>query len=255
MDIATVLGIVICFGMILSGIGGKNLPSFVDVASLLIVVGGTFGAVLINYPLSDVLSAIGVVKNTFFIKSSDPRKMIPELVGYSARVRKDGILALQSVIGSAKDEFLKKGLQLAVDGMEPQIIMKVLETEMNFTKDRHEFGAEIMTIFATFAPAFGMIGTLIGLVMMLQSMDDPSTIGPSMAVALITTFYGAVIANLFCLPLKGKLELNSAREMTKKELIIEGVIGIQGGDNPRMLRSKLETYLSPNERSQDEPKK
>ena len=148
------------------------------------------------------------------------------------------------------DEFLSKGLQLSVDGLEPQAIQEILETEVEHIQERHKLGADILTTMGIFAPALGMIGTLIGLVQMLQSMDDPSTIGPAMAVALLTTFYGALMANIICLPIAGKLRTRSGEEMMAKELMIEGVMSIAKGENPRILEQKLNAFLAPPQRQQ-----
>lgn len=245
MDIATLLGIFAAFGLIIWSIGPTQLVYFIDVPSVTIVLGGTFGAVLVNYPLKDVLSTFTVAKKTFLVKLSSPSEMIPLLVTYGSRARKEGILALQGVTADIKDPFLGKGLQLAIDGMEPQTILKILETEIEYIRERHRIGAEIMTSFGSFAPAFGMIGTLIGLVLMLQSMDDPSSIGPAMAIALITTFYGALLANCLFLPMAGKLRKRSFDEVLIKELTLEGVISIAAGDNPRIMEQKLHAFLTP----------
>jgi len=245
MDIATIIGVGLVYGFILMGIGGTNLQYFMDPASALIVIGGTTGAVLINYPLNDVKGAVAVAKNCFLHKGDTPKDMIKVLVGFAGKARKDGILVLQSSLAEVGNDFLQKGLQLAIDGMEPAVITKILETEMDYIKERHQLGAEIFIVFGTFAPAFGMIGTLIGLVMMLQSMDDPSTIGPAMAIALITTFYGALLANTLFMPLAGKLKKRSTEELLIKELVMEGIMSIAAGDNPRVVESKLHAFLSP----------
>ncbi|MFQ5560290.1 MAG: motility protein A [Nitrospinota bacterium] len=245
MDIATLIGIFLMYGMILMGIGAANLTVFFDPASALIVVGGTTGAVLVAYPLGDVMGAAAVAKNAFFNKPATPKELIALLVDMANKARKDGILVLQSTVDTVDNEFLKKGLTLAIDGMEPGIITKILETEIDYIKERHEAGAEILTIFGSFSPAFGMIGTLIGLVMMLQSMDDPSTIGPAMAIALITTFYGALLANTLFIPLAGKLKKRSGEEVLLKELALEGIMSITAGDNPRVVESKLHSFLAP----------
>ncbi|GMT41747.1 MAG: chemotaxis protein MotA [bacterium] len=245
MDIATILGIVGGMGLIVGAIGGSNLILFVSVPSAMIVMGGTVAAVLVNYPFKSVLGTLPIIKNAFFSKVKEAAGMIPTLVDFGQRARRDGILALQEVPGELDDPFLAKGIQLAVDGMEPQIIMKVLETEIEYIKERHKSGAEIVMAFGIFAPAFGMLGTLIGLVLMLQNMDDPSSIGPAMALALITTFYGALLANLVFIPLSGKLKKRSTDEVLVKELLVEGVISIASGDNPRIIEQKLHAFLVP----------
>lgn len=244
MDIGTIIGIIACFGLIIMSIGNK-LMLFVDIASVLIVVGGTIGATMINFPLKDVIGAINVAKNVFFAKQSDPTAVIKDLIEYASRARKEGILVLESVVESIKDEFLAKGVQLAVDGLEPKFIQQIMQTEIEKIEDRHKQGAEVFTAMAALAPAFGLIGTLVGLVMMLQSMDDPSTIGPAMAIALITTFYGAILANCLFMPMAGKLKARSKEEVLIRELVLEGILSIAGGDNPRIMEQKLNAFLPP----------
>ena len=171
--------------------------------------------------------------------------MIANFVSLAGVARREGILALETSINDIHDEFMRKGMQLSIDGLEPISIKDILDTEIINIQERHKLGAEIFTTIGTFAPALGMIGTLIGLVQMLQTMEDPSTIGPSMAVALLTTFYGALIANIFCLPLAGKLRNRSTEEVMMKELMAEGILSIAKGDNPRLLEQKLNAFLSP----------
>ncbi|MFQ5430901.1 MAG: motility protein A [Nitrospinota bacterium] len=245
MDIATLIGIIGGLGLIVAAIGGANLPMFISIPSMLIVIGGTTAAVLVNFPLKDVLGMIGIIKKAFFSKVEDVKTVIPMMVDYGQRARRDGILVLQDVVTDIKDPFLSKGITLAIDGMEPQVIMKILEIEVEYIKERHKSGAEIVMAFGVYSPAFGMLGTLIGLVLMLQSMDDPSTIGPAMSLALITTFYGALVANLIFLPLAGKLKKRSADEVLVKELTLEGIISIASGDNPRIIEQKLHSFLLP----------
>lgn len=216
--------------------------------SMLIVVGGTIGASLIAYPLKEVLGSGKIIKNAFFFQVQSTTDLIASLVDFAGKARKDGILALQSVVKEAGDPFLEKGIQMAVDGQETESIEVILTTEIDYIKNRHKLGAEIMTTMGTFAPAMGLIGTLIGLVQMLQNMSDPSSIGPAMAVALLTTFYGAILANMIFLPIAGKLKMRSSEEVLVKELILEGIVSISSGDNPRTMEQKLHTFLSPKSR-------
>ena len=246
MDIATVLGIVSALGLVsLAMMTGGGLQMFVNVPSLLIVVGGTVGASLVNFPLKEVLGVVSVVKNAFLQRVASSRDLIPQIVEMAKQARKEGLLALESVANNSPDPLLGKGLKLAVDGYEPQSIEKILVTEIDYLKERHQKGAELLQAMGTFAPAMGLIGTIIGLVQMLQSMEDPSTIGPAMAVALLTTFYGAILANVFFLPLAGKLRNRSSEEFLVKSMIIEGVLSITAGDNPRVIEHKLHAFLSP----------
>ncbi len=249
MDLATVLGIVSAFSLVLISIMlGSGLDAFINVPSLLIVVGGTIGATMINYPLGDVIGMVKIGMKTIFAKTPSAPDLITNFVDYATRARREGILALESSINEVTDEFLRKGLQLTVDGLEPQAIEDILQTEIAYVETRHRLGADIFQTLGTFAPALGMIGTLIGLVQMLQSMDDPSTIGPAMAVALLTTFYGSVMANILFLPMAGKLRKRSAEEVMVKEMILDGILSIARGDNPRILEARLHSFIPPDQR-------
>lgn len=246
MDIATIIGIISAFTLVISAIMfGGSLSMFLNLPSLMIVVGGTVGAAMINYPLPDIIKVTRVLKNAFFLKAFTAKELITNFVGLAGTARREGILALETALNSINDDFMKKGLQLSVDGLEPVSIKDILDTEIGNIQERHKLGAEIFTTLGTFAPAMGMIGTLIGLVQMLQTMDDPSTIGPAMAVALLTTFYGSVMANIVCLPIAGKLRNKSAEEVMMKGLMSEGIMSIAKGDNPRLLEQKLNAFLSP----------
>ena len=244
MDIATIVGIISAFSLVITAmLLGGDITMFIDIRSLMIVVGGTMGAAMINYPLPDILKVTSVVKNAFFMKQFTSQELIRRFVNLAGTARREGILALETALNEVTDDFMKKGLQLSIDGLEPTSIRDILNTEIISIQDRHKLGAEIFTTLGTFAPALGMIGTLIGLVQMLQTMDDPSTIGPAMAVALLTTFYGSVIANIVCLPIAGKLKNRSSEEVMMKELMTEGIVSISKGDNPRIIEQKLNAYL------------
>ena len=246
MDIATLLGIISAFGLVIMAIFmGGGLSLFISPPSLMIVLGGTLGATMINYPLRDVLGALKVVQNVFFTKPLPMGTIAKKFVAFAGRARREGILALESEMKSISDDFFKKGMQLSIDGIEPASIQEILETEIDFLRERHQLGAEIFTTMGAFAPALGMIGTLIGLVQMLQSMDDPNSIGPAMAVALLTTFYGSVLANLVFMPIAGKLRTRSKEEILIKEMIVQGVTSLGKGDNPRLLEQKLLSFLAP----------
>jgi chemotaxis protein MotA len=249
MDLATIIGIVSAFSLVLIAVAsGGGLTWFWDGPSALIVFGGTFGAVLINYPLADVLGVIKVAQNAFFKKEQKARAAIDLLVMMSKVSRKDGMLALQNMTNQLRDPFLMKAVHLIIDGLEPGDVTNILETELDFIEERHRLGAEIFTTMGNYAPAMGMTGTLIGLVQMLMRMNDPSSIGPAMSVALVTTFYGVVLAYLLFLPLAGKLTRLSSQELLVKQLIINGILSIQAGDNPRILEQKLHAFISPHER-------
>ncbi|HUT71819.1 MAG TPA: motility protein A [Desulfatiglandales bacterium] len=249
MDIATILGVISAFGLVCIAIFmGGGIELFVNIPALMIVVGGTLGATMINYPLRDVFGVFNVVKKALFARNIFVTELIKRFVVFAQKSRKEGILALENEIKEVNDEFLKKGVQLAIDGLEPQEISDILETEVEFVRSRHQLGAEIFSTMGAYAPALGMIGTLIGLVQMLQTMDDPSRIGPAMAVALLTTFYGSIMANIICLPISGKLKTRSKEEVLTKEMAIQGIVSLSNGDNPRILEQKLQAFIPPNQR-------
>jgi len=249
MDIATILGVISAFGLMCIAISmGGGIQLFINIPALMIVVGGTLGATMINYPVKDVLGVFKVVKKALFAKKISVTELIKRFVTFAKKSRKEGILTLEDDIKDENDEFLRKGVQLAIDGLEPQEIGEILETEIDFVRSRHQLGAEIFTSMGTYSPALGMIGTLIGLVQMLQTMDDASKIGPAMAVALLTTFYGSIMANIVCLPIAGKLRTRSKEEVLTKEMAIQGIASLSNGDNPRILEQKLQAFIPPNQR-------
>lgn len=249
MDIATVLGIIGGFGLILVSIVlGGPLGIFINIPSMVIVFGGTIASGLINYPLSDMLSIIGPIKNAFFNKDADPGGLIEQIIEFATIARREGILALEGKVDDSGDEFLQKSIQLAIDGTAPELIKDILTTEVAFMEDRHAKGQAILEALGGAAPAFGMIGTLIGLVQMLAGMDDPSAIGAGMATALLTTLYGSIASNVVFLPLAGILKVRTASELLVREVTIEGILSIQSGDNPRAVEQKLKAFLSPSQR-------
>lgn len=249
MDIATVVGILsglVLLGTALGRSGG--LKAFWDAPSLMITVGGTIAATFINYPLDQILSIFTVVKHVFLRKLPPPEDVIAQLVYFTEKARREGILALEEEAEALDDEFIKKGLQLVVDGSDPELVRNILETELAFVEERHKSSQGLFITMGTLAPAFGMLGTIIGLIAMLRSLDDPRSIGPAMALALITTFYGSLIANLICIPIAGKLRIRSGEEVLLKELVIEGVLSLQAGENPRLVEEKLKAFLPPKAR-------
>ena len=250
MDLASIIGLVTGLGFILFGImSGGSIILFLDLPSALIVGGGTIGATLLNYPIAEVVGVIKVVQKAFLHTEESPIGIIDTLVSFAETARREGILSLEQKAMSIEDEFLKKGIGLAVDGTEPEYIKEIMQTEIEYISERHRTGAGIFDTMGSYAPAFGMIGTLIGLINMLAHMDDPSSIGPSMSVALVTTLYGAFLANLIFLPIAGKLKERSSSEVLLKELCVEGIMSIQSGDNPRIVEGKLKAFLSPSLRT------
>lgn len=250
MDIATLVGLLGGFGIIIGAIAsGGDVLLFVNVPSILIVVGGTFMVTLTQVTLGDFLGSFGIGMKSFLYKTDDPNKLIEEAVQLADIARKNGLLALEGQ--EISNEFMKKGIGLCVDGHDPSLVSKMLGSDIDLTIQRHEVGQRMFKNMAVMAPAMGMIGTLIGLVQMLANMSDPASIGPAMAVALLTTLYGAVIANAFAQPIADKLARASELEKTNKSLILETIAGIQEGMNPRVLEQLLATYLPTSKRPGD----
>ena len=250
MDLATLLGMIIAFGFIIGAIAsGGSVLLFVNPPSLLIVIGGSIAVVLMQFTIGQFFGAFKVALKGFFHKSVDAQQLI-EQAGVLANIaRKEGMMALESQ--EIENPFLNKGIGLCVDGHPPDLVRKMLSKEISLTIERHETGQRIFRALGDIAPAMGMIGTLIGLVQMLANMDDPKSIGPAMAVALLTTLYGAIIANAFALPLADKLELRSNEEKTNRTLILETISGIQEGMNPRVLEELLKAFLPEGKRAEE----
>ena len=250
MDIATIAGAFAGIGLIVLAIlqNDGSLLIFLDSSSAMIVLGGTIAATLINFPFASVMGVISVVKKTFLHQEMEPGVVIGTMVDFAEVARREGILSLEQKVDDLDDDFAKTGIRLAVDGTEPEAIREIMELELENLEERHQQGQNILVSMGTASPAFGMIGTLIGLVKMLMTMDDPSSIGPAMSVALLTTFYGAFIANLLFIPLAGKLKTRSQDEVLIKRLILEGIMAIQSGENPRMVEQKLSMFIAPRKR-------
>ncbi len=248
MDIATLVGFLGGLGIIGGAIAmGGDFSLFVNVPSILIVFGGTFMVTLMKITLGDFFRSFGVALKAFFNKLDDPAKLIEEAVRLADVARKNGLLALENE--NVENPFLQKGITLCVDGHDPALIRKMLSEEINQAIKRHEVGQAMWSAIGDMAPAMGMIGTLIGLVQMLANMSDPASIGPAMAVALLTTLYGAVIANAFAIPLADKLALISEYEKTAKSLVLETINGIQEGMNPKVLETLLNAYVPEKKRN------
>ncbi|NLB64110.1 MAG: motility protein A [Fibrobacter sp.] len=247
MDIATVIGLLLgVYLIVFWGIGDPaSIIMFIDIPSIAIVLGGSVAAMLVSYPFSSLIGVFGILKQAFLPQKFAPEGVVKTVVSFAEQARREGILALENRLEELDDEFLKKGIQLAVDGTDPNIIREILVSELNGIEERHGAGAQLFDDIATLAPGFGMIGTLIGLVLMLANMSDPSAIGPAMAVALITTLYGSLVANLFATPIAIKLKNYSGDEMLVKNMMLEGIMSLQSGENPRLVEWKLLAYLSP----------
>lgn len=250
MDIATIIGLLLGVGLLGSAMsmGAGGLSSFVDFPSILVVIGGTTAGTLVMFPLAAVMSSFKTLMKTFVHKPQSTAEIIGTMVKLAAKVRKEGVLALEKE--KVDDLFLGKAIRLLVDGIDQATIRSMLDNEISAIQERHYNGAQVFEQIGTLAPAFGMIGTLIGLVQMLQSLSDPASIGPSMAIALTTTLYGALIANLLAIPFAKKLTIRSKEETSLKELIVEGVISMSKKENPNLMKAKLNVFLAPTIRIQ-----
>lgn len=251
MDVATMLGAVAGFVLIATAIFiGGGAGAFFNVPAIFITVGGTVCATLVHFPLAEVLRILSVVKRTFAVNIPLAENVITDMSEYARVARRDGVLALEDAARGLDDEFLAKGLQLVMDGTESEQIREVMLIELNTLQRHHRVGSSILSFMGEAAPAFGMIGTLIGLVQMLRQLDDPSRIGVGMATALLTTFYGALLANLLFIPLAGKLQTRSKEEEVVRQMMIEGLTGIQSGVNPGVLHDRLTSFLAPGRRGE-----
>lgn len=247
-DLLTPVGITIGFIMIMLAIlsngGREGLAIFIDIAAIFVVIGGLIGSLFINFKYEQIKSVTKVLREVFRKDDRDLHDLIRQFVYLSEKARKEGLLALELDLDEeVEDEFIKKGILLAVDGMEPDVIIDIMHAEIKAMEERHYRGRLIIEKAGEYAPAWGMIGTLVGLVLMLNNLEDPTGLGPNMAVALITTLYGTVLANLVFLPMASKLENKTEEEMFIREIIVEGILGIQSGQNPRILEEKLTAYL------------
>jgi len=256
VDLGTIIGLVFAVGAVMAGIilGGGSIGSLIDTTSIFVVLGGTVGATILAFPLARVLSIHKVFLKAFIVKPVDVGAVITDLVHFAEVARREGILALENHVEEMKDEFIVRGVKMAVDGTDPELIQQIMDTELDALQDRHSQGKGVLDTISKYAPAFGMIGTLLGLIFMLSNMDDPAAIGPGMAVALITTLYGALIANVVTGPVADRLAARDAEEVLVKTIIAAGVMSIQSGDNPRVVESKLLTYLPPAQRAAFEAK-
>ncbi|MFC4403630.1 flagellar motor protein MotP [Gracilibacillus xinjiangensis] len=247
-DIFTPIGITVGFLMIMFGIissgGMGGFAGFLQVSSIFIVLGGLVAALLVNFNMQQIKSLKDVFQEAFKKNEHDLPELIALFEKLSERARREGLLALENELEEVDDPFIKKGVLLAIDGIEPEVINDIMNAEIEAMEERHFRGRQILDKSGEYAPAWGMIGTLIGLILMLRNLEDPATLGPSMAVALLTTFYGSVLANLVFIPMSGKLEAKTNEEIFIKQVIIEGVIGVQSGQNPRILKEKLSAFLS-----------
>ena len=254
MDLNTIIGVLLAFFLVLftMAMGPGGLMIFLHVGSLMIVFGGTVAVTMLAFPISDLKPILRVMMIAVFRKKNTPTEEIDRIVSYANLARKEGLLALETKLQSVDDAFFAKGIQLVIDGFSADTVRDIMDLEAEWEKQRHDTGKKIMDQMGTFAPAFGMIGTLVGLVQMLQDLSDPSAIGIGMATALLTTLYGAMLANMVFIPLAGKLEQVAKSDAQLRSLMIEGIVAIQSGEKPQLIKEKLKGFLPPALRDQVE---
>ena len=252
MDIASLVGMLLGMGMVVYGIidsgGASAFGTFIDVASVAITFGGSLSSTLGSFKLADFINGFKSISLAFKETSTNPSEIIKSIIDLSNIGRKDGLLALEEAANGIEDDFLKKGVLLVVDGTDPELVRAILETDLMCLEDRHKNVISFWEKWAEMGPAWGMIGTLVGLINMLADLNDMASVGPNMAVALVTTLYGSLIANWLCVPIANKLKLINNNEYQMKEIIIEGLLSIQAGENPRVIEEKLKSFLSPDAR-------
>lgn len=250
MELATLIGLVVGWGVMFlaNSLEGGHLSSLWQYTAFLIVVGGTLGAAFISFPLKDMLALPQVIALTFQRNPFDPAALIPQMANYADKARREGLLALEAELAGADDPFLRKGLQMVADGVDPQTVRDLLETELNFIASRHAGSFGILEAMGGYAPTMGIIGTVMGLIHVLGNLSEPSKLGSAIAVAFVATLYGVWTANLLWLPLATKLKRRSEEEILAREMMVAGILAIQAGENPQIVEDKLKGYVSPRER-------
>jgi chemotaxis protein MotA len=250
MDLATIIGFVGAFGMMIMSIytSGGSLGTIMDLPSFLMVAVGSYFALMTSVPLSEALGLFKIMGKAFNVPNFGENTIVTKLMAFSDKARREGLLALEDELDDLDDEFMKKGLRLVVDGTDAAIIRDLLEIEVDQMQSRHSSKFAVLTQWSALAPGFGMLGTVIGLIAMLKNLEDKASIGPNMALALVTTLYGSMMANMILLPILAKLRGQDGGEAHAREMVLEGILSIQAGDNPRTLQLKMMAYLTPAER-------
>lgn len=253
MDLASLLGLLLCFGMCAFGMiqsaGLAHINRYLDLPSMIITFGGSFFAILMGSTLKDYIGGLKSFTLIFKAPDLDAKSMIQKIIDLSNIARKEGLLSLEEAAGDLDDDFMKKGILLIVDGTDPDLVRGIMETELISIEDRHKKNISFWEDLGAMGPAWGMIGTLVGLVNLLNNMDDASAIGPNMATALITTLYGSLLANWICAPITSKLKGYNESEIMQREIMIEGLLSIQAGENPRVIEEKLKSFMAPGDRN------
>lgn len=245
MDLATIVGLVLAVGAVLGGalLEGLHMGALVQPTAALIVLGGTFGATFVSFPLPIILKAFKDVGRCFFPPKDDPEGVIKNIINYAAKARRNGLISLEQEAQTVKDSFTKKGISLVVDGIDPQKLRETMEIELNSFEEHNKGSAEVFDAAGGFAPTVGIIGAVLGLIHVMSNLSDPSKLGGGIAVAFVATIYGLMVANFFCLPFGSKLKHRLKEELLQKEMLIEGLIAIQNGENPHFIEQKLRAYL------------
>jgi chemotaxis protein MotA len=245
MDIATIIGLILGFGAVFGGqiLEGGHVSALLQPTAALIVVGGTLGATCISFPIGHLLQALKETRKTLFPKQSNHEAIIKDMIGYAAKARKNGLISLEQETQSIKDSFTKKGVSLVVDGIDPQKLRETMEIELNTFEEHAKVSAEVFESAGGFAPTIGIIGAVLGLIQVMSNLADASKLGEGIAVAFVATIYGLMIANLICLPFSIKLKQQLKGEILLKEMVIEGLIAIQNGENPHFIEQRLRSYL------------
>ena len=246
MDLTSLIGFLATWILVLASMAsGGNFGAYIDVPSIMITLGGAIGATVISNPSDRLKSVGGAMKSVFISHEPDLIGMVQMIVSFAEKARREGLLSLEADVAEVESDFMRKAIQLVVDGTDPELVRAILDTEIGVFEDRHSANKSVFDTLAEFGPSFGMIGTLIGLIAMLGNLQDVNALGPGMAVALITTMYGSMLANMFAIPTAKKLAARSAQEVKSMELMVEGILAIQAGENPRIVEEKLKVYLPP----------
>lgn len=249
MDITTAVGMALAMGLLYWSLAaGGDVSLFWDTPSVVMVLGGSVSVTIISYRPSDLKGLLKIMMRTLLFKLPTPQQEIERVITYANLARKEGLLALEAKLQEVDDKFFAKGIQLVIDGFSAETVRDIMDLEHSFQQQRHSQGKKMIDTIGTMAPAFGMIGTLVGLVQMLANMSDPAAIGSGMAVALLTTFYGAVVSNVVMTPLSNKLDIRAKEEALLRNLMVEGIVAIQSGEKPQLIKEKLKSFLPPSSR-------
>lgn len=245
MDIATIIGLVLGFGAVIGGqvLEGGHVSAILQPTAAIIVLGGTFGATFVSFPLKNILQALKDSRKALFPPKEDPEGVIKNIINYAAKARRNGLISLEQEAQTVKDSFTKKGISLVVDGIDPQKLRETMEIELASFEEHAKASAEVFEAAGGFAPTIGIIGAVLGLIHVMENLSDSSKLGAGIAVAFVATIYGLMTANIICIPISTKLKLRLKEAILQKEMVIEGLIAIQNGENPHFIEQKLRAYM------------